>query len=145
MKMLFELFTDGGCWPNPGSGAWAFIIHNLYTGEILKEKGYEAHTTNNRMELTAVVNGLTELPPQSDVVLYTDSEYVVKGITQWMDKWKDRAWYGVMNLDLWKKIDLLAEDLNLKAEWVRGHDGHPENEECDQMCWATYRSKNAPI
>jgi ribonuclease HI len=136
----FELYTDGGCWPNPGPlGAWAFILKSMTVGE-LKRAGVVSDTTNNRMELTAVVEGLNELPDGSTVKLFSDSQYVVNGINLWRHKWKMKSWANVKNTDLWKEIDALATVNCVEAVWVRGHDGHAENEECDRMAYEAYRN-----
>lgn len=137
--MTFELFTDGGTWPNPGPGGWSFILKDSLFGNVVKKSGYVAATTNNKMELTAVIEGLNEIPEGSQVYLYSDSRYIVDGITQWRHAWKKRNWQGVKNEDLWKQLDALLGVLHVDASWVRGHTGHPENEECDQMAWAAYR------
>lgn len=134
------LFTDGGCWPNPGNGAWAYILKRE-CGSILKKTGYRSHTTNNQMELTAVIEGLKNLLPGDKVILYSDSQYVVNGINSWRHNWRKRNWDGVKNSDLWSRLDSMLTHVHLTARWVRGHDGHPENEECDKMAMQTYRSK----
>ena len=139
------IFTDGGCSGNPGPGGWAFIIvkETLQGPEILAERyGAEKATTNNRMELTAVIESLRTLktldimPPE--VVIYTDSQYVQKGITEWIRKWKQNAWRTsdkkpVKNQDLWVELDTLAGDLSLSWEWIRGHSGIEFNERCDKL------------
>lgn len=134
--MCYELFTDGGCWPNPGDGGWAFILRHLSSGETMKMSGGEMATTNNRVELRAVIEGLGQLPTGSSVNLYSDSQYVVKGIMMWRHSWKKKQWKYVMNPDLWQELDALLQIHEVTAFWIRGHDGHPENEECDRMCEA---------
>jgi ribonuclease HI len=95
--------------------------------------GADNKTTNNRMELQAVIEGLGQLSEKSIVSLYSDSKYVVNGINAWMYKWKAKGWRKVMNLDLWQELDALCGTHHVNANWVRGHSGHPENEECDRM------------
>ena len=135
------LFTDGACLGNPGPGGWAFILRHEASGSEKALSGGEAETTNNRMELTAVIEGLSSLVEPSSVRLVGDSEYVLKGISQWMAGWKRRGWRKadkkpVQNVDLWQALDAAMAPHTLKVEWVRGHTGHPENERCDQMAFA---------
>ena len=131
-----QLFTDGACLGNPGPGGWACIVkHSRNETEL---SGGENHTTNNRMELIAVIEGLGALAKPSIVDLCSDSEYVLKGLGEWMGNWKKRGWRTaakkpVMNVDLWQKLDALAERHQLKFTWVRGHTGHAENERCDEL------------
>ena len=140
-----KIFTDGGCSGNPGPGGWAYVmvLETFQGGKIVAEQwGGEKNTTNNRMELTAVIESLralktmTEVPRQA--AIYTDSQYVQKGITQWINNWKRNAWRTsdkkpVKNQDLWIELDSLAGEFPLKWEWVRGHAGHEYNERCDRM------------
>lgn len=129
-----EIFTDGACSGNPGPGGWAALLrHNGHEKEI---SGGEAQTTNNRMEMMAVIEALTALKKPSRVTLYTDSQYVQKGITEWMDGWKAKNWKKVMNVDLWHRIDEALKPHNVKIVWVRGHDGHVENERVDKLAVA---------
>lgn len=133
-----ELFTDGACSGNPGPGGWAFILKHPATGKLLKQAGGEPGTTNNKMELLAVIKGLTALSRPSNVELFSDSQYVLKGLSEWIDSWKKRGWKTaskepVKNQDLWQTLDELRAKHHLKFHWVRGHAGHPENEECDRM------------
>ncbi|MBL0869742.1 MAG: ribonuclease HI [Phycisphaerales bacterium] len=133
-----ELFTDGACSGNPGPGGWAFILKHPATGKLLKHAGGEPGTTNNKMELLAVIKGLSALSRPSNVELFSDSQYVLKGLSEWIDSWKKRGWKTaskspVKNQDLWQTLDELRAKHNLKFHWVRGHAGHPENEECDRM------------
>jgi ribonuclease HI len=142
------LFTDGACSGNPGPGGWAFIIRHLASGRILESSGAEPATTNNRMELTGVIEGLSALKRPCRVELVTDSQYVAKGITEWMPKWKRQGWQRkegsrlkpVMNADLWRRIDELVVRHQVRVTEVRGHDGHPENEACDRMAVEAYKA-----
>jgi ribonuclease HI len=132
------IFTDGGCDPNPGVGGWAAI---LQCGDSLKElSGGHPATTNNRMELTAAVEALSALSKPCTVILHTDSEYLKKGITEWMPGWKRKNWKrkgGVLkNVDLWQQLDALTEGHEIRWEWVPGHAGVELNERCDELASA---------
>ncbi|MDG2422697.1 MAG: ribonuclease HI [Phycisphaerales bacterium] len=132
------LFTDGACSGNPGPGGWAYILRSLPSGQEAVEYGGEPATTNNRMELLAVIEGLRRLKVPSRVSLYSDSQYVVKGLAEWIEGWKRRGWKRpknkpVLNLDLWKELDQAREVHQITTHWVRGHDDHEENERCDRM------------
>jgi ribonuclease HI len=146
----YGIFSDGACRGNPGPGAYACIIQN-YLGEIvLKSSGVEMPTTNNKMELSGIIRGLHGLFEkfQEDgfsqthvpVFVYSDSKYVIDGITSWVPGWKARGWKKAdnkepENLDLWKELDSLKSNFqNIKFIWVKGHAGHPQNELCDKMC-----------
>ena len=135
-KEVVEIFTDGACKGNPGRGGWGALLR-LGTKE--KELfGGEPLTTNNRMELTAVIRALEALNRPSKVRLYTDSQYVQKGISEWIIGWKLRGWKTadkkpVKNADLWRTLDQLASQHNIEWLWVRGHDGHPGNEQADRL------------
>ncbi|MCL2243454.1 MAG: ribonuclease HI [Treponema sp.] len=145
MDTGLKIYTDGGCSGNPGPGGWAYVmVLETFQGKkiIAQEKGMERNTTNNRMELSAVINALKALKTMDDVphqaALYTDSQYVQKGITEWIHLWKRNSWKTsdkspVKNQDLWKELDLLAGEFTVKWEWVRGHAGHEYNERCDRM------------
>jgi ribonuclease HI len=142
-----RLYTDGGCSGNPGPGGWAYILEHLPTGKRKKESGSEETTTNNRMELVAVIRGLESLKRPCQVELITDSQYVAKGLSQWVPKWKANGWRRregsklepVKNEDLWRRLDELCLFHRVKCRHVYGHDGHAENEECDQMAVAAYQ------
>ncbi len=132
-----EIYTDGACRGNPGPGGWAAL---LIAGEHRKElSGSEEHTTNNRMELLAAIRGLEALKkPGTTARVYTDSQYVIKGISEWLAAWKQRGWKTadkkpVKNQDLWERLDALAERHNLEWHWVRGHSGVEGNERVDQL------------
>lgn len=138
-----DLFTDGACLGNPGPGGWAYILRHPASGKKKVEADGEAGTTNNRMELTAVIRGLGALKGPSTVTLHSDSKYVVDGVTTWMAGWQRHGWRKtanardlVKNADLWQRIWDHARTHQIKAEWVRGHNGHPENEECDRLATA---------
>ncbi len=142
-----RLFTDGACKDNPGPGGWAFILEHPATGERRRETGAERHTTNNRMELMGVIEGLASLKRPCQVELVTDSQYVAKGIAQWMANWKRLGWNRkengqlkpVMNVDLWQRLDALIASHRVRVTHVLGHRGHPENEECDRMAVQAYK------
>lgn len=135
-----EIFTDGACSGNPGPGGWGTILR---FGKVEKElSGGEPNTTNNRMELISVIEGLSALKERCDVTLYTDSKYVADAITQgWAKKWRSNGWMRnkkdkALNPDLWEKLLNLLETQNAEIVWVKGHAGHPENERCDKMAVA---------
>lgn len=130
------MFTDGACRGNPGQGGWGVLLRygdaekTLYGGEEL--------TTNNRMELTAVIKGLEALKKPCKVHIVTDSKYVLSGVTEWMPNWKKRGWKTankkpVLNVELWQELDALVSLHEVDWEWVKGHSGHPENEMADQL------------
>lgn len=132
-----EIFTDGACSGNPGPGGWGTVLR---FGEHEKElSGGEASTTNNRMEMTAVIRGLAALKEPCEVTLTTDSQYVVNSITKgWVYGWKKRGWFKsdktpALNVDLWEQMLPLLEKHKVTFVWVRGHAGHPENERCDRL------------
>jgi len=131
-----EIFTDGACQGNPGPGGWGVVLRS---GSDARElSGYEPETTNNRMELTAVIRALDSLKGTREVSLCTDSQYVKKGITEWINTWKKNGWrtaarQPVKNADLWKTLDELNGRHQVTWRWVRGHSGHPENERCDEL------------
>nr|WP_314069139.1 ribonuclease HI [uncultured Campylobacter sp.] len=129
-----KLFSDGSCLGNPGAGGWAYILQ--YGDEIKKASGAEAMTTNNQMELTAAIMGLSALKQPCRVELFSDSEYVVKAINSWLAKWVVTDFKGKKNADLWRRYLAAAAPHEIKASWVKGHAGHPQNEECDAMARA---------
>ncbi|MBM3998376.1 MAG: ribonuclease HI [Planctomycetes bacterium] len=142
-----ELYTDGACSGNPGPGGWAYILRHRKTGAEAEASGGEGHTTNNRMELTAVVRGLEALKRACRVELFTDSAYVGKGLTEWMPTWKRNGWkrrdrgglHPVKNADLWQRLDELLQVHPLTYTRVAGHSGHAENERCDALAVAAIR------
>ena len=129
-----KLFSDGSCLGNPGAGGWAYILQ--YGDAIKKASGAEAMTTNNQMELTAAIMGLSALKQPCRVELFTDSEYVVKAINSWLAKWVVTDFKGKKNADLWRRYLAAAAPHEIRASWVKGHVGHPQNEECDAMARA---------
>jgi ribonuclease HI len=138
-----KLFTDGACIGNPGPGGWGFILKHPKTGRVKEESGGEHGTTNNRMEITAVIRGLEALKGACDVELFSDSQYVLNAVTDWMAKWKRFGWQRsarsktpVKNADLWMRLDELLGQHAIKTNWVRGHNGHRENERCDELASA---------
>jgi ribonuclease HI len=131
-----EIYTDGACRGNPGPGGWGVVL--LSGGREKTLKGAEAETTNNRMELTAAVQALNALTRSCGVALYTDSQYVRSGITEWLPSWKLRGWKTadkkpVKNVDLWQALDDAASRHTVEWHWVRGHTGNPGNEQADRL------------
>jgi ribonuclease HI len=131
-----EIYTDGACRGNPGPGGWGVLLR--FNDKEKELWGGEAGTTNNRMELMAAIRALEALKRPSRVKLYTDSLYVMKGITTWIHDWKRRGWRTaekkpVKNEDLWRELDALAAKHEIEWHWVKGHNGHPENERADQL------------
>lgn len=140
-----ELFTDGACSGNPGPGGWAYILRHPSSGATREASGAEPDTTNNRMELRAVIEGLRALTQPGLVDLTSDSQYVLKGMKEWLDAWKRRGWKTadkkpVKNQDLWETLDELRSLHEVRFHWIRGHNEHPENERCDQLAVAAYSS-----
>ena len=136
-----ELYTDGACRGNPGPGGWAYILRHPRSGKEIERSGGESHTTNNRMELMAVVQGLEALKRPCRVLLVTDSEYVGKGIRDWLPGWKKNGWRTasgrpVKNRPLWERLDRQLQRHLVTYRPVRGHSGHPENERCDALAVA---------
>ena len=146
MKQV-HLFTDGACSGNPGPGGWAFILRCINTGKELERSDGEPDSTNNKMELTAVIRGLEALNEDCDVTLFADSSYVLQGMQSWMAGWKSRGWkrkegsklVPVKNEDLWRSLDKLMQRHKISYEHVKGHDGHLENERCDELAVAAYQ------
>jgi ribonuclease HI len=144
---VVELYTDGACSGNPGPGGWAFILRHLSSGKEMEESGAERETTNNKMELSAVIYGLEKLKKRCQVELFTDSQYVGKGLSEWMPKWKANGWRRkegktfkpVANEELWKRLDALIAKHKVTFHHVRGHSGHPENERCDELAVEAYQ------
>ncbi|MCO6439888.1 MAG: ribonuclease HI [Nitrococcus mobilis] len=131
-----EIYTDGACRGNPGPGGWGVVLR--YGGHEKSLHGGAAQTTNNRMELTAAIQALESLKRPCRVVLTTDSQYLRRGITEWLPNWKRRGWRTaerkpVKNADLWQRLDTLAARHEVEWRWVRGHDGHPGNEQADRL------------
>jgi ribonuclease HI len=133
--MTVEIFTDGACSGNPGPGGWGALLR--YNGVEKEISGGEHDTTNNRMEMMAVIQALAALKKPSTVTLYTDSQYVQRGVTEWMKGWKAKGWpTRIKNQDLWLRIDSALQVHTVKFVWVRGHDGHKENERVDKLAVA---------
>ena len=140
-KSRVALFTDGACRGNPGPGSWAYLAQDHH-GELLTQRAAcEEHTTNNKMELKAIIFGLKDLMmayPKSEIWVYTDSKYVVDGMKSWVAGWKKRGWKKAdkkapENLDLWQELDELNSKGRIIFNWVKGHSGHPQNEYADQL------------
>ena len=129
------IHTDGGCAPNPGPGGWAAILR--YGKRVRELFGAEPDTTNNRMELRAAIEALRALKRPCRVIFYTDSQYLKKGITEWMPAWKSRGWARgggrLKNVDLWQELDHLIARHQIEWRWVRGHSGVADNERCDHL------------
>ena len=143
MSEEFEVivYTDGACSGNPGPGGWGAILKHPSTGKARRMSGGEKNTTNNRMELKAVIAGLTAIKKASKVKVVSDSQYVTKGMTEWIENWVARNWRTsgkkpVKNADLWRELLEAAQKHQITWEWIAGHAGHPENEQCDQMAVA---------
>lgn len=142
-----HLYTDGGCSGNPGPGGWAFLLRHPATGKEMQQSGGDPQTTNNRMELRAVVEGLKTLKRPTAVELFTDSVYVGKGLSEWMPKWKangwrrkeGQRWAEVKNVDLWQELDTLIARHKVKYTRVAGHSGHEENDLVDRLAVAAYQ------
>ncbi|MDR0447627.1 MAG: ribonuclease HI [Treponema sp.] len=153
---MYDIYTDGGCSGNPGPGGWAYVmVQQTSQDDVVaaEEWGAERNTTNNRMELLAVISALKTLKNKSEAkstgeketgtqdrqaVVHTDSQYVQKGITEWIHTWKKNSWRTsdkkpVKNQDLWLELDALAGGLSVQWEWIRGHAGNTYNEHCDKM------------
>jgi len=133
---IVEIFTDGACSGNPGQGGYGAILK--YGREIKEISGYEKETTNNRMEMMAVIKALELLKRPCAVRVFTDSNYVVKGMTEWVSGWIEKNWLNsrkrpVSNKDLWERLLKLSQLHQIEWKWIRGHHGHPENERCDQL------------
>jgi len=136
---MIEIYADGACSGNPGPGGWGVLLR--VEGVETELCGGEPATTNNRMELTAVIEALQSFPEPMEARVYTDSQYVQKGISEWIHSWKRRGWKTagrdpVKNEDLWRRLDALASRHVLQWHWVKGHAGHPENERADALARA---------
>ncbi len=138
---VVELYTDGACSGNPGPGGWAFVLRDAKTRKELTGSGGDYETTNNRMEMQAVIEGLSKLKKKCRVELYSDSSYVLQGLREWMRGWKKKGWVRmeggkkkpVKNVELWQQLDALVSKHDMSYHHVKGHSGHPENERCDEM------------
>jgi ribonuclease HI len=150
---VVQLYADGACSGNPGPGGWAYILHHPSSGQTRDASGAEPATTNNRMELMGVIQGLASLNRPCRVELVTDSHYVGKGIAEWLPRWKAQGWRRkegqqfkpVVNLDLWQTLDELLARHRVHVTLVLGHSGHPENEACDRMAVAAWKALKADL
>lgn len=137
-RKVVDIYTDGGCRPNPGTGGWGVVM--LYGDKCKELSGGEPNTTNNRMELTAAVRALEALKRPCKVTLHTDSQYLRNGVTSWMKTWKRNGWRStsgaVKNRDLWEALDTLLQKHDVHWRWVAGHSGHIHNERCDELASA---------
>jgi ribonuclease HI len=146
-EKIVEIYTDGACTGNPGPGGYGAV---LKYGDTVKEiSGCEPRTTNNRMEMTAVIKALQQLKRPCKVRVVTDSNYLVKGMTQWIHGWVRRNWINsqkrpVLNRELWEEILELSRKHQITWQWVKAHDGHPENERCDQLARAAIKNCKKP-
>ena len=137
--MKVEIFCDGACSGNPGVGGWGSILR--YGDTVKEQSGAEGDTTNNRMEMTAAIEALSSLKRPCEVVLTTDSQYLVKGMTEWISGWIRKGWVNskkepVLNRELWERLLAQSKIHKIRWAWVRGHNGHPENERCDELARA---------
>lgn len=143
-RPFVQLFTDGACSGNPGPGGWGYILRHPASGKEVEASGGLAETTNNQMELAAVINGLRALSRSSDVEIITDSAYVAKGAAEWLPNWKKNrwrrkergSWKPVKNVELWQQLDELLSRHQVRFTIIKGHSGHPENERCDELAVA---------
>ena len=136
---VVEIFSDGACSGNPGPGGWGTLLR--WDGHTRELSGFEAQTTNNRMEMMAAIAGLEALKRPCRVRVTTDSQYLYKGITEWIHGWRTKGWKNsnqeeVANRDLWERLLELTSKHQVEWHWVRGHNGHPENERCDELARA---------
>lgn len=144
--MLVEIFTDGACSRNPGPGGWGAVLR--YGSREKELSGYDPSTTNNRMEMTAVIEALRALKRPCRVSIYTDSRYLKEGITHWIHRWKLNGWKTsdgtpVKNKDLWIALEEASRGHQIQWHWVKGHRGHPENERCDELARNEIRRREA--
>lgn len=146
MTGIVDIYTDGACSGNPGPGGWGAILR--YNGVEKEMSGAENPTTNNRMEMLAAIRALEALKKPCTARIHTDSQYLQKGVTEWMAGWKRKGWPAkIKNQDLWKELDALIERHSVTFHWVRGHNGHPENERADALARGaidTLRDKDRP-
>ena len=136
MNSILKIYTDGACRGNPGVGGWGAILK--YENQIKEIKGFSKETTNNIMELTAVIESLKQLNRSCDIIITTDSNYVKNGITEWIHNWKKNGWKTankkpVKNKELWVNLDELVQTHTIDWKWIKGHSGHPENERADTL------------
>lgn len=136
MSGAIEIYCDGACSGNPGVGGWGAILR--WNGHEKELSGANGETTNNRMEMTAAIEALSALKRPSPVIVTTDSQYLVKGMTEWIKGWIRKGWVNskkepVLNRDLWERLLELTRQHRVEWQWIRGHNGHPENERCDEL------------
>tara|TARA_B100000686_G_C15795734_1_gene481868 strand:+ start:40 stop:486 length:447 start_codon:yes stop_codon:yes gene_type:complete len=136
LKQILKIYTDGACRGNPGLGGWGAILK--YDNRIKEINGFSKKTTNNIMELTAVIKSLQELNRSCNIIITTDSNYVKDGITKWIHNWKKNGWKtankkAVKNKNLWLELDNLVNQHQINWQWIKGHSGHPDNEKADQL------------
>ena len=141
---LIHIYTDGSCEPNPGHGGWAAII--LYDGDEKVLSGSEQNSTNNRMELTAALKALSKINTGENVQVHTDSQYLQKGVQEWLPNWKARGWRrkggSLANSDLWQELDEELGRLHVTWKWIKGHAGNPYNEMVDKLAQQEIRRKS---
>jgi ribonuclease HI len=133
---MIKIYTDGSCYPNPGGpGGYSYLIEDNFGTQIKNYYGGETSSTNNRMEMRAAISALEYMKnyPRSNIELYTDSQYLKNGITEWIHTWQKRNFKGVKNGDLWAQIYSLMFIHDLIVIWIKGHEGHPQNEKCDEL------------
>ena len=139
---VVTIYTDGGCEPNPGTGGWGAVL--IYKDTVKELSGGALNTTNNRMEMTAAITALGHLKRRCRVDLYSDSNYLVKGMTAWLPNWKRKNWRSnskqVLNIDLWQQLDALNQSHEVHWHWIRGHAGHAYNERCDALAAAEIKA-----
>jgi ribonuclease HI len=133
---VINIYTDGACKGNPGKGGWGALLQ--YPDREIEITGYDPQTTNNKMELTAAIEALRTVSEPSEIMLHSDSQYLVKGMTEWIKGWISRGWKTaqrkpVLNEELWKELLTLSRDHKIKWVWVKAHNGHPENERADRL------------
>ena len=143
-----EIYTDGGCEPNPGPGGYGVVL--VHPKKRREASGGFRLTTNNRMEIFAAIAGLEMLKQPCQVALYSDSRYLVDGMTKWVPDWKRNHWWRTKterpeNVDLWQRLDALCQTHQVAFRWVKGHAGHAENERCDQLAMAALHQPNLPV
>ncbi len=140
-----HIWSDGACSGNPGPGGWGTLIHaNKQYQEL---SGYQRQTTNNIMEMTAALEGIRQTPDGAEIVLTSDSQYLIKGMTQWLKGWKKRGWKKadgkpVLNRDLWIALDEESSLRRINWKWIKGHAGHPQNERCDELARMAIQSES---
>jgi ribonuclease HI len=142
---MINIYTDGACSGNPGKGGWGVYIEN--NSKVKELNGYEDMTTNNRMELTAVIKSLEDFKDAEEINIFTDSKYVMDGINLWMNNWKKNNWITVKkkpvkNKDLWEKLDTLCSYHRLEWTWIKGHSGNPGNEKADYLATSAIEENN---